>query len=64
MLLILETMGKRRPEQDDYTPVKISNSLIQQIDRYIDDHPEFDFKTRPQFLKYLIRRYLDEHRGD
>ena len=60
--ILYSIMNARRPEQDEYTPVKIPHSMIEQIDRYMQDNPEFDFKTRPQFIKYLIRRYMDEHK--
>lgn len=53
-------MSGRRPEQDDYTPIKLPNSMIRQIDKYMSEHPEYDFKTRPQFVKYIVRRYIEE----
>ena len=51
----------RRAEQDDYTPVKLPNSFITQIDAIMENNPEYDFKTRPQFLRYLVRKFIDDH---
>jgi metal-responsive CopG/Arc/MetJ family transcriptional regulator len=53
-------MSKRKPEQDAYTPVKLPNSMIEQVDRFIENQPQHDFRSRPQFITYLIRRYIDE----
>ncbi len=56
------TERKRRKEQDEYTPIKLPNRFIEQIDKIMEKNPEYDFKTRPQFLRYLVRKYIDDHK--
>ena len=51
----------RRPEQDEYTPVKLPNSFIEQIDKIMKNNPEYDFRTRPAFIRYLVRKFIDTH---
>lgn len=52
----------RRKEQDEYTPVKLPNDFIDQIDKIMEKNPEYVFKTRPQFMRYLIRKFIDDHK--
>lgn len=49
-------------QKEGSTPVKLPNDLIEELDK-IKENSQLCFKSRPEILKYLIRKYLDEHHG-
>ena len=46
----------------EYTPVKLPNYLIKQIDTVIDKEPKM-FSSRPDFIKFLVKSYLHNNGG-
>jgi len=55
-------MDGAKKKSDDSTPVKLSNGIIAQIDKIIKEDPDHDFKSRPDVLKYLIRKFIDHQK--
>lgn len=42
-----------------YTPVKLRNEIIAEIDKIKENNPFL--RTRPDVLKYVLHRYIEEH---
>ena len=47
------------PFKDHYRTVRLPEELIREIERLIEDHPEYGFKTKAGFVKDAIRRRLE-----
>ena len=48
--------------KDNYTPVKLPNYLISQMDNVINKEPKM-FSSRPDFIKFLVNSYLHNNGG-
>ncbi len=45
---------------DQFTPVKLRNEIIEQIDKIKEQNPFL--RTRPDVLKYILHRYVEEQK--
>ena len=45
-------------KRKEYIALSLPKEVMDVVDRTIKQHP--DFKNRPSFIRYCIRRYYDE----
>ncbi|MBS3802499.1 MAG: hypothetical protein KGY65_07110 [Candidatus Thermoplasmatota archaeon] len=46
---------------DQYTPIKLRNEIIAEIDKIKDADPFL--QTRPDVLKFILHRYVEEQKN-
>lgn len=56
----MEQSESRGSKREESTPVKLPNDMIEELDR-IKEQSNLHFKSRPDVLKYLIRKYIEEN---
>jgi len=48
-------------EHNNYTPIKLPNSLIEEVDEFVANSNLFT--TRAGFVRYVIQHHLDKNNG-
>ena len=51
-------MSDNMVNDEQFTPIKLRNEIIHEIDKIIDNNPFV--RTRPQVIKYILHRYIEE----
>ena len=53
----MEVIANKKRRQNKYTTTKIPRALLDRIDEYIDEHPEYT--SRSDLIKEALRRYFN-----